>query len=127
MKDSIDASLAQFGEQSRGAAKAVNDATEDAARGLEESLREHPIAVIALAVGSGACLAPRCGDNERLMASKQTTSGDHLGEGPGGKQAVISDVPERQAVTGHNVRYVLIVGLAGAVAALAIILAVFFH
>jgi ElaB/YqjD/DUF883 family membrane-anchored ribosome-binding protein len=56
MKDSIDASLAQFSERSRGAAKAVNDATEDAARGLEEALREHPIAVIALAVGIGCVL-----------------------------------------------------------------------
>ena len=61
------------------------------------------------------------------MATQQTTSGDHLGEGPDGKQAVISDVPERQAVTGHNVRYVLIVGLAGAVLALATVLAIFFY
>lgn len=56
MKDSIDASLAQFGERSRGAAKAVNDATEDMANGLEESLREHPVAVIALAVGIGCVI-----------------------------------------------------------------------
>jgi ElaB/YqjD/DUF883 family membrane-anchored ribosome-binding protein len=53
MRDDIDASLAQLSERGRHAAKAVNDATRDVARGIEDSLREHPIAVIALAIGIG--------------------------------------------------------------------------
>jgi len=39
----------------------------------------------------------------------------------------VSDVPERQGVTGHNVRFVLIVGLAGAVLALATVYLIYFH
>lgn len=70
------------------------------------------------------------------MAGNQTNSGDHFSKGPRETRAVVSDVPERQAVTGHperqavtghNVRYVLIVGLAGAVLALAIVLVSFSH
>jgi hypothetical protein len=61
------------------------------------------------------------------MASNQTNSGDHFSEGPPETRAVVSDVPERQAVTGHNVGYVLIVGLAGTVLALAIVLVSFSH
>ena len=61
------------------------------------------------------------------MPDNQTHSGDHLSQGPAGMRAVVSDVPERAAVTGHNVRYVLITGLVGAVAAFASILAIFLH
>ena len=53
MKSDIDASLAQLSDRGRDAAKAVNDATGDVARGIEVSLREHPFAVIALAIGIG--------------------------------------------------------------------------
>jgi len=56
MKHNIDASLAQFSERGREAAKAVNDPTGNAARGIEDSLRAHPIAAIALAVGIGCVL-----------------------------------------------------------------------
>jgi ElaB/YqjD/DUF883 family membrane-anchored ribosome-binding protein len=56
MKDNIDASLAQFGERGREAAQAVNQATGNLARGLEDSLHAHPIATIAFAVGIGCVL-----------------------------------------------------------------------
>ena len=49
-------------------------------------------------------------------------SGDHLVKGADETVAVVSDVPERQAVTGHNVRYVLLGGLTGAVIGLAAVL-----
>jgi hypothetical protein len=61
------------------------------------------------------------------MPDNQTHTGDHLSQGPAGTRAVVSDVPERQGVTGHNVRYVLIGGLFGAVVGFAIMLAIFFH
>jgi hypothetical protein len=52
------------------------------------------------------------------MSIHPSGSGDYLYQAPNGKQAVISEVPSRQAVTGHNVRYVLLFGLGGAVLAL---------
>jgi len=61
------------------------------------------------------------------MSNNQAGSGEHLSKGPGGSWAVVSDVPERQGVTGHNVRFVLIVGLAGAVLALATVYLIYFH
>jgi len=56
MKDNIDASLAQFNERGREAAQALDQATSEAARGLEEALHAHPIATIAFAVGIGCVL-----------------------------------------------------------------------
>jgi hypothetical protein len=61
------------------------------------------------------------------MSVHQTYSGDHLEERAEQKPAVVSDVPERQGVTGHNVRYVLLFGTLGAAIALAIVLAIYFH
>jgi hypothetical protein len=61
------------------------------------------------------------------MSVHQTYSGDHLEAAPHEKPAVVSDVPERQGVTGHNVRYVLLFGTLGAAIALGIVLAMYFH
>ncbi len=61
------------------------------------------------------------------MTDRQEPSGDHLSKGPDETWAVVSDVPERQGVTGHNVRYVLVAGLAGAVVGLAAVFLIYFH
>jgi hypothetical protein len=61
------------------------------------------------------------------MSSNQAGIGEHFSKGPDESWAVVSDVPERQGVTGHNVRFVLIGGLAGAVLALAIVYVIHFH
>jgi hypothetical protein len=44
-----------------------------------------------------------------------------------GEQIVETTTEARQGVTGHNVRYVLVFGIGGVVAALAIIYLVFFR
>jgi hypothetical protein len=54
-------------------------------------------------------------------------SDDHLEQMPGQKPAIVSDVRSRQAVTGHNVRYVLLFGTGGAVIALIGAMILFFH
>ena len=54
------------------------------------------------------------------MSINPSGSGDYLHQTANGPPAVISDVPSRQAVTGHNVRYVLLFGLGGAVLAMGI-------
>jgi hypothetical protein len=41
--------------------------------------------------------------------------------------AVVANIPERQGVTGHNVRFVLLFGIAGVVIAFAIILVSYIH
>jgi hypothetical protein len=61
------------------------------------------------------------------MLNNQVSSGEHLSKGRGETWAIVSDVPERQGVTGHNVRYVLIGGLVGAVLALTIVYLIYFH
>jgi hypothetical protein len=62
------------------------------------------------------------------MSVHQIYSGDHLEEWPTQKPTVVSDVRERQGVTGHNVRYVLLLGTLGAVVALtAVLVASFFY
>jgi hypothetical protein len=61
------------------------------------------------------------------MPNNQARSGEHLIDGPGGSPAVVSDIPERQGVTGHNVRYVLLWGLVGAVVALAAVYLIYVH
>jgi len=61
------------------------------------------------------------------MSANDSPSGDHLYQAPHQKPAVISDVPARQGVTGHNVRYVLFFGLGGAIVAMAIVFVIYFH
>lgn len=55
------------------------------------------------------------------MSADDTRPGDHIEKKPGERPAVVANVPERQGVTGHNVQYVLMFGLAGVVIAFAII------
>jgi hypothetical protein len=59
------------------------------------------------------------------MPFDNSTSGDHLERGPDEREAVVANIPERQGVTGHHVRYVLLFGILAAVAAFAILLAIF--
>ena len=61
------------------------------------------------------------------MSVHQTYSGDHLEQRPRQKPVVVGDVPERQGVIGHNVRYVLLFGTLGAAIALAAVLVMSFH
>jgi len=56
------------------------------------------------------------------MQFDDTSSGDRLERQPDKPPAVVANVPERQGVTEHNVRYVLLFGIAGVVDALEIIL-----
>jgi len=56
------------------------------------------------------------------MHFDDTSSGDHLEEQPGKSPAVVANIPERQGVTGHNVRFVLLFGITGVVIAFAVIL-----
>jgi hypothetical protein len=60
-----------------------------------------------------------------VMQGSERPSGDHIERDRKGEASVVADVPERQAVTGHNVRYVLLFGLIGAVVAFAALTA--FH
>jgi hypothetical protein len=46
------------------------------------------------------------------MQFDDSKSGDHLETPPGEPPAVVANIPERQGVTGHNVRYVLLFGIA---------------
>src|ERR1051326_4457000 len=48
MRDSIDETMADAGERGR---EALSDASGHIGEGLEESLREHPVATVALALG----------------------------------------------------------------------------
>jgi hypothetical protein len=64
--------------------------------------------------------------------SKGSASGERLVKGRDQNRdqttwAMVSDVPERQAVTGHFVRYVLIGGLAGAVIGMSAVFLTYFH
>ena len=56
------------------------------------------------------------------MQFDDTRSGDHLVRQPDEAPEVVANIPERQGVTGHNVRYVLLFGIAGVVIAFAVIL-----
>lgn len=60
---------------------------------------------------------------------QHASSGERFARGQDQDQrwAVIADPPERQGVTGHNVRYVLIAGLAGAVVGLTTVLVMSLH
>jgi hypothetical protein len=57
------------------------------------------------------------------MQFDNSKSGDHLERGPDNREAVVSNVPERQGVTGHNVRYVLLIGVYAIVILFALFLA----
>jgi hypothetical protein len=59
------------------------------------------------------------------MNVDHSKSGDHLERGPDDREAVVANVPERQGVTGHNVRYVLLIGTAAVVVIFGILLAIF--
>jgi hypothetical protein len=61
------------------------------------------------------------------MHFDDTNSGDHLETQADKPPAVVANIPERQGVTGHNVRFVLLFGIAGVVIAFAIILASYIH
>jgi hypothetical protein len=60
------------------------------------------------------------------MQFDDSKSGNHLETRPGEPPAVVANIPERQGVTGHNVRYVLFFGIVAAVIALIVILVSFF-
>jgi hypothetical protein len=61
------------------------------------------------------------------MQFDDSKSGDHLERGPDAREAIVANIPERQGVTGHHVRYVLLFGTAAVVVAFAILLAVFLN
>ena len=56
------------------------------------------------------------------MQFDDSKSGDHLETGPDKPPAVVANIPERQGVTGHNVRYMLFFGIAAVVIAFAAML-----
>jgi hypothetical protein len=56
------------------------------------------------------------------MQFDDSKSGDHLETGPNNRPAVVANIPERQGVTGHNVRYMLFFGIAAIVIAFAVLL-----
>ena len=60
------------------------------------------------------------------MQFDDTKSGDRLVKQLDEPAAIVANIPERQGVTGHNVRYVLAFGIAGVVVAFAIILVSYF-
>lgn len=59
------------------------------------------------------------------MQFDNSKSGDHIEQGPDHRDAVVANIPERQGVTGHNVRYVLLVGTYAIVIVFALYLALF--
>ena len=61
-------------------------------------------------------------NDSRNMKFDDSQSADHLETRPNQPPAVVANIPERQGVSGHNVRYVLLFGTAGTVLAFAIIL-----
>jgi hypothetical protein len=65
--------------------------------------------------------APSSAEDE-CMQFDDSKSGDHLETGPDEAPAVVSNIPERQGVTGHNIRYVLFFGLAAVIIAFTVIL-----
>jgi hypothetical protein len=55
------------------------------------------------------------------MRFDDTRPGGHLERQPGKPPTVVANEPERQGVTGHNVRYVLLFGVASVVIAFALV------
>jgi hypothetical protein len=60
------------------------------------------------------------------MQFDDSKSGNHLETPPGQPRAVVANIPERQGVAGHNVRYMLFFGIAAVVIAFAVILVSYF-
>jgi hypothetical protein len=56
------------------------------------------------------------------MQLDDSKSGDHLETTPGKPPAIVANIPERQGVSGHNVRYVLFFGIAAVIVAFAVLL-----
>ncbi|MBO0753517.1 MAG: hypothetical protein J2P53_15465 [Bradyrhizobiaceae bacterium] len=59
------------------------------------------------------------------MQFDNSKSGDHLERGPDQREAVVANIPERQGVTGHHVRYILLVATAAIIILFAVFLALF--
>jgi ElaB/YqjD/DUF883 family membrane-anchored ribosome-binding protein len=53
IKDSMDATISDFGERGRGATEVVRGVTHDLAETVEESVRTRPLTVLAIAIGLG--------------------------------------------------------------------------
>ena len=68
------------------------------------------------------CFIGHTVDGSGRMQFDDSKSGNHLETQPGQPPAVVANIPERQGVTGHNVRYMLFFGIGAAVIALAAIL-----
>jgi hypothetical protein len=62
----------------------------------------------------------------RMMQFDDSKSGDHLETKPDQPPSVVANIPERQGVTGHNVRYVLLFGIIAVIIAFAVIFAIYF-
>ena len=60
------------------------------------------------------------------MQFDDSKSGDHLEVGQDKPPAVVANIPERQSVIGHNVRYMLLFGVAGVIIAFGTLLAIYF-
>jgi hypothetical protein len=71
-------------------------------------------------------IARRRTDACNSIIQNQATIGDHLETAPEKPSAVVANIPERQGVTGHNVRYVLLFGLAAVILAFALLLISYF-
>jgi hypothetical protein len=61
-----------------------------------------------------------------MMQFDDSKSGDHLETKPDQPPSVVANIPERQGVTGHNVRYVLLFGIIAVIIAFAVIFAIYF-
>jgi hypothetical protein len=62
----------------------------------------------------------------RMMQFDDSKSGDHLETKPDQPPSVVANIPERQGVTGHNVRYVPLFGIIAVIIAFAVIFAIYF-
>jgi hypothetical protein len=62
---------------------------------------------------------------DRCMRFDHSKSGDRLETTPEKPSVVVANIPERQGVTGHNVRYVLFFGLSTVIIAFGLLLVSF--
>jgi hypothetical protein len=94
--------------------------------GRQSQIRERVISNAVKRKMNGT-IAEQCGfifastGENRCMQFDDSRSGDHLETGPE-NSAVVANIPERQGVTGHNVRYVLFCGLAAVIIAFGLLL-----
>ncbi len=72
------------------------------------------------------CFIGHTVDGSGRMQFDDSKSGNHLETPPGQPRAVVANIPERQGVAGHNVRYMLFFGIAAVVIAFAAILVSYF-